>query len=69
MREFALTTKDTKVSDRFRISSIPNFVLLVLHCYPKTNTNMFVIACGINIPGVDDSLIRIFLSPRRKDAK
>jgi hypothetical protein len=30
---------------------------------------MFVIACGFNIPGVEDSRIRKFLSPRRKDAK
>jgi hypothetical protein len=30
---------------------------------------MFVIACGFNIPRVEDSRIRKFLSPRRKDAK
>ncbi|MGZ9174937.1 MAG: hypothetical protein ACXW52_25380, partial [Candidatus Binatia bacterium] len=35
----------------------------------KTNTNMFVIACVFNIPRVEDSRIRKFLSPRRKDAK
>ena len=39
------------------------------YCYRKTNTNMFVIACGFNIPGVEDSRIGKFLSPRRKYAK
>ncbi len=40
-----------------------------MDCYPKTNTNMFVIACGFNNPGVENSRIRKFISPRRKDAK
>jgi hypothetical protein len=40
-----------------------------LYYYPKTNTNMFVIACCLNIPKVEGSRIRIFLPPRRKDTK
>jgi hypothetical protein len=36
----------------------------LLYYYPKTNTNMFVIACRLNIPEVEGSLIRKFLAPR-----
>ena len=43
------------------------FVLLVL--LSQNYHNMFVISRGFNIPGVEDSRIRKFLSPRRKDAK
>jgi hypothetical protein len=45
------------------------FAPIVLLGNPKTNTDMFVLACGSNIPGVKDSRIRKFLSPRRKGAK
>ena len=37
-----------------------------LYYYPKTNTNMFVIACRLNISEVEGSRIRIFLPQRRK---
>jgi hypothetical protein len=40
-----------------------------LHCYPKTKTNMFVIACRLYFLEVEGSRIRIFLAPRRKGAK
>jgi hypothetical protein len=39
------------------------------HRYPKTKTNMFVIACRLNFSEVEGSRIRIFLAPRRKGAK
>jgi hypothetical protein len=42
---------------------------LWLYYYPKTNTNMFVITCRLNIPEVEDSPIRKFLPPRCKVAK
>jgi len=43
----SFAAKSSLCSVRGRDESRPYFVTLVLHCYPKTNTNMFVITCSL----------------------
>src|SRR3990167_440891 len=43
-----------------------NSFMRPLHCYPQTNTNMFVLAWRLNIPEIECPRIQIFLPQRRK---
>ena len=54
---------DTRSGQALRLP-LHDLTLCHLYYHPKTNTNMFVTACRLNIPEVEGSLMRKFLAPR-----